>query len=147
MSGVPDQISEVSTHAHLEEKNMPSLPPVGEIGVSALILIVIGGIYMSSHYPRGSSLLIPSVLAAISGVLLISAMVALARAKDFARGLFFKVGRWVLLVYVIVAGMLEYVFVYDGTRGNPLVVLSAMLIILAIDVPLIISFTVARYTG
>ncbi|NNN13501.1 MAG: hypothetical protein HKL81_07140 [Acidimicrobiaceae bacterium] len=146
MSGIPGQISNAAKQTEFE-KSAPSLPPIGEIGVGALILIVIGGIYMSSQYPRGSSLAIPSILAACSGGLLILGLVALARSKNFARELFFQVGKWTLIVYVIVAGMLEYVFIYDGTRGNALIVLSAMLLILAVDVPLIISFTVARFTG
>jgi hypothetical protein len=146
MSSVPGQMSNAEERDEFET-SAPSLPPIGEIGVGALILIVIGGIYMSSHYPRGSSLAIPSILAACSGALLIFDMVVLARSKNFARDLFYQVGKWTLIVYVIVAGMLEYVFIYDGTRGNALIVLSAMLLILAIDVPLIISFTVARFTG
>jgi hypothetical protein len=43
--------------------------------------------------------------------------------------------------------MLEYVFVYDGTRGSALIVLTTMLLIFALDVPMIIAFTVAKYSG
>ena len=146
MSTVSEGLS-VSAERSEARESEASLPPVGEVGVASLILIVIGGIYMSAHYPRASSLLIPSVLAGCSWILLISAMVMLARARGLARGLFYKVGKWTLLVYVVVAGMLEYVFIYDGTGGNALVVLTSMLLILAIDVPMIISFTVARFTG
>jgi hypothetical protein len=55
------------------------------------------------------------------------------------------VGRWTLLSYVIAAGLIEFAFVKDHTRGAPLVVLTAMLVLFALDVPLIISYTVARY--
>jgi hypothetical protein len=50
-----------------------------------------------------------------------------------------------LLSYVIAAGLIEFAFVRDHTRGGPLVVLTAMLVLFAVDVPLIISFTVARF--
>ncbi len=123
------------------------LPPVGTVGVIALILIVIGGIYMSSFYARHVSLVVPVILAIAAGIALIYAIVSALLARALVRSTFFKVLKWTLLLYVVVAGMLEYVFVYDGTRGNILVILTAMLVIFAVDVPMIISFTVAKYVG
>jgi hypothetical protein len=41
--------------------------------------------------------------------------------------------------------MIEYVFVADGTPGRPLLVLTLMLAIFAVDIPLILAFSVARY--
>ena len=40
--------------------------------------------------------------------------------------------------------MLEFVFVLDGTRGTMLVVLTLMLAFFAVDIPLILAFSVAR---
>jgi hypothetical protein len=53
--------------------------------------------------------------------------------------------QWTLVAYVVIAGMLEYVFVVDGTRGGSLLVVSASLLVFAVDVPLILAFSVARY--
>jgi hypothetical protein len=50
-----------------------------------------------------------------------------------------------LLAYLIEAGMLEYVFVLDHTRGSVLVVLTLMLAIFAVTIPMLLAFTVARY--
>ncbi len=122
-----------------------ALPPVAEIGISALVLVVIGGVYLSANYPRSSSLLFPAILAIASALLLIFNVFALIRSRGLAREIFFKVGKWALLAYLIVAGMLEYVFIYDGARGTDLALVSVMLIIFALDVPTIIAFTVARY--
>ena len=69
----------------------------------------------------------------------------LARTKPFAWDKFFLVGRWTLLSYVIAAGMIEFAFVKDHVRGGSLAVITAMLVLFAVVVPLIISFTVARY--
>ena len=69
----------------------------------------------------------------------------LVRTRGLAWDKFFLVGRWTLLSYVIAAGLIEFAFVRDHTRGGPLVVLTAMLVLFAVDVPLIISFTVARF--
>ncbi len=123
------------------------LPPVTEIGVGALVLVVIGGVYLSSYYPRRSPLLLPTILAAVSAVMVIANIATIVRSGSLAKALFLRVGKWALLAYVVVAGMLEYVFVLDGTRGNALILLTLMLVVFAVDVPIIIAFTVARYSS
>jgi hypothetical protein len=95
--------------------------------------------------PRRPPLTVPTILLVASAALLALAVVWLARLRDFARDRFLSVGRWALLAYVVSAGMIEFAFVRDHTRGAPLVVVTLMLVIFAVDVPLIIGFTVARY--
>ena len=53
--------------------------------------------------------------------------------------------RWGLLAYTVVAGMLEYTFLYDHTRGAQLAVMTCMLVLFTVNVPLLMAFTVARY--
>jgi len=65
--------------------------------------------------------------------------------RDFAWRRFFEVARWTLLAYAVVAGMIEYVFLRNHTSGGPLVVLTLSLVLFAVQVPVLISFTVARY--
>jgi hypothetical protein len=119
--------------------------PVAELGVASLVLIVVGGVYMASYAPRRAPLGLPVALACASAVLLAVNVVLLARTKPFAWDRFFLVGRWTLLSYVIAAGMIEFAFVKDHVRGGSLAVITAMLVLFAVVVPLIISFTVARY--
>lgn len=121
------------------------LPPVAEMTVASMILIIISGVYMASYIPR-SVPLGPAVglLAASAAILAVNA-VTLSRLRDFAWGTFFLVARWALLAYAVIAGMLEYVFVVDHTRGSVLVVLTLSLLIYAVDIPLILAFSVARY--
>lgn len=123
------------------------MPPVTQIGVTALALVVIGGIYMSAYYPTGASIGFPATLAVVSILLLFWNFVMIARSPVLAKAPFIKVGKWTLLVYLMIAGMLEYVFIYDGTRGSSLLVLSLMLLVLALDVPTIVAFTVARFNS
>jgi len=118
---------------------------VAEVGIAALALVVIGGIYIASYAPRRPPVGIPIVLLIAGGVLLVASVVMVARTSDLAWDKFFLVGRWTLLAYVISAGLIEFVFVRNHTRGEPLLVLTLMLVLFALDVPLIISFTVARY--
>jgi hypothetical protein len=58
---------------------------------------------------------------------------------------FFRVGGWALLAYGVIAGMLEFIFVFDHTRGGSLVVFTLSLLVFALDVPLLLAFSVARY--
>ena len=55
------------------------------------------------------------------------------------------VAGWSLGAYVIIAGMLEFVFIKDDTPNDPLMVLAGMLLVYAIDIPLLFGFSVARY--
>ncbi|MGA3214142.1 MAG: hypothetical protein ABSD97_00440 [Acidimicrobiales bacterium] len=120
-------------------------PPVAELGAAALMLIVAGGIYMASYAPRRPPLGVPIALAAASGVLVVANIFMAARTKQFAWDKFFLVGRWTLLSYLIAAALIEFAFVKDHVRGGPLALITAMLVLFAVIVPLIISYTVARY--
>jgi hypothetical protein len=121
------------------------LPPVTQLGMASLALIVAAGIYLSAHLPKHVPLTPAVVLLAASALLLAGNLAALARVTGFAWQRFAQVARWALLAYVIIAGMIEYVFLRNHTSGGPLVVLTLSLVIFAVHVPLLIGFTVARY--
>ncbi len=121
------------------------MPPVTELTALSLVLIVVGGIFIASHLPRHVPLTLPVVLLAVGTASTLTGVVLLARVPEFAWSRFLLVARWALLAYVIEAGMLEYVFVKDGTRGSQLVVLSLSLLVFAVDIPMLIAFTAARY--
>jgi hypothetical protein len=121
------------------------LPPVTELAMASLALIVAGGIYLSSHLPRHVSLVPAIVLLAGSVVLLAVNLALLARVPDFAWGRFFQVAKWSLLAYAIIAGMIEYAFLRNHLSGGPLVVLTLSLVVFAVHVPTLVGFTVARY--
>ena len=69
----------------------------------------------------------------------------MARLRDFAWDTFFLVGKWALLAYAVIAGLLEYVFVLDRTPGDVLLLLTVALAVFAVDIPLLFAFSVARY--
>jgi drug/metabolite transporter (DMT)-like permease len=123
------------------------LPPVGQLTVGSLALIVIGGILMASYVPRQPPLAAPAVLTAASAALAATSGILLSRVKQFAWPRFFLAFRWALLAYVISAAMIGFAFVRDHTRGAPLALLIVMLVIFALDVPVVIAFTVARYSS
>lgn len=121
------------------------LPPVAELTVASLILMLSGGIYLASYLPRQPALAPAIALVGTGAALTAAATVALCRIRPFAWATFFLVGRWCLVAYAIIAGLLAFVFIYDHTGGATLAVLVATLAIFAVDVPMIIGFTVARY--
>jgi hypothetical protein len=123
----------------------PRLPPVTEIGMGSLALIVAGGIYLSAHLPEHVPLAPAVVLLVLSALMLAGNLFALSRVSGFAWKRFFEIGRWALLAYAITAGMIEYAFLRDHLKGGALVVLTLSLIVYAVHVPMLIAFTVARY--
>jgi hypothetical protein len=122
-----------------------SLPPVTQLGVVSMALIVAGGISIASKLPGHVPLTLPIVLLAASALVMVANVVALSRVDGFNWDAFFGVAKWALVAYAVIAGMLEFVFVHDGTSGGILVVLTLSLIVYAVHVPLLIGFTVARY--
>jgi hypothetical protein len=121
------------------------LPPFTEVAMISLALIVAGGIYLSAHLPRHVALTPAVILLAASAVLLVGNLLVLSRVGDFAWERFFQVAKWSMLAYLVIAGMIEYVFLRNHLRGGALVVLTLSLVIFAVHVPALVGFTVARF--
>jgi hypothetical protein len=121
------------------------LPPVTELGMASLALIVAGGIYLSSHIPNHVPLAPAVVLLALSAALLATNMILLARVEEFDWTRFWQVARWSLLAYAVIGGMIEYVFLRNNLSGGPLVILTLSVVVFAVHVPILVGFTVARF--
>jgi hypothetical protein len=111
----------------------------------SLGLVLVAGIYLSAHLPQHVPMAPAEALLGASALVLAVNLLALARVDGFPWRRFFEVARWALLAYLIVGGMIEYVFLRNHTSGTPLVVLTLSLVVFALNVPVLISFTVARY--
>ena len=121
------------------------LPPVTQIGMVSLALIVAGGIYLAAHIPGHVPLGPPVALLAASALLLLGNLLALALSEGFPWRRFLQVAKWAFLAYAISAALIEYAFVRNDLSGGPLIVLSLSLVVYAVHVPVLIGFTVARY--
>jgi hypothetical protein len=121
------------------------MPPVGWLSTGALCLVIVGGILLASYAPRVAPLGVPVALLCAGVVLLAVAGTLLTRIEGFAWTTFATVFKWALLAYAITAGMIEFAFVRDHTRGSALVVVTMMLVVFALSVPSTIAFTVARF--
>ena len=120
------------------------LGPVAPMFVTSLALVIVGGIWLASYFP-GAGLAIPAALGVLAGLLLLGGYLTLLRAPAFAWSRFGQIWRWAILAYAVVAGLIDYAFVTNGTRGVPLLLVSGMLAVFALDVASVIAFTVARH--
>ena len=82
------------------------LPPVTELGVVSMALIVAGGITIAAELPGDVPLTLPVLLLAASALVMLANLVALARTPGFNWDAFFGVAKWALLAYCVIAGML-----------------------------------------
>jgi hypothetical protein len=121
------------------------LPPIAEIAIAAMALIIVGGITLASRLPHPAPLPLLIALLVAAAVAVLIDVVLLARLRDFAWPLFFQVAGWSLLAYSVMYGILEFTFVYDHVTGSTLAVMTLMLVVIAIDIPLLFGFSVARY--
>jgi hypothetical protein len=121
------------------------LPPVAEVAVASITLMLVGGVYLAAQIPGHPALALPVAMVAAGAVLTVADTAMLSRIRPFAWPTFFLVFRWALVAYLVIAGLLGYVFVRDHTPGATMAVLAATLVVFAFDVPVILAFTVARF--
>jgi hypothetical protein len=121
------------------------VPPVTLLGMASIAFIAGGVSYLAAYLPKHAPLGPAVGLLIAAAIALGAAIVLLTRERDFAWQRFFQVGGWTLLAYIVIAGMIEYAFVYDHTHGTVLVVMSLMLVVFLLAPPLLVAFTVARF--
>ena len=121
------------------------LPPVTEVGAASMVAVAVGLIYNASYLPKHAQTGVAVAILVVAAALQVLNGILLTRIRDFAWGRFKQVAGWSLLAYAVIAGMIEFAFVYDDTRGTQLVILTLMLVLFMLNVPVLIAFTVARY--
>ncbi|HKC76986.1 MAG TPA: hypothetical protein VKB70_01230 [Gaiellaceae bacterium] len=120
-------------------------PRVTELGMLSIGLVAAGVIYLAAYLPRRAPLL-PAVILLVGAVVVLAVNVVLIlRRPGFARWRFRQVAGWMLLVYLVVAGMLEFTFLRDHTHGAILVVMTFLLATFTLNVPVLAGYTVARF--
>jgi TRAP-type C4-dicarboxylate transport system permease small subunit len=90
-------------------------------------------IVVASYAPRQAPLAAPFVLVVLAAVFCLAAA---WRGWSLVAG---NIARPTLVAAAVAVAFLELVFAYDGTRGAPLTLLTAALVLVALDLPLLIS--------
>jgi len=122
-----------------------SFPPIIEVGCVAMVLCIAGVIYLVSYIPRTPSLGPAIGLVAAAGVVVLANVAILARIPDFNWHVFRQVGFWTLAGYAVIAGMLMFTFIYDKLPTGQLALLVCTLAVFAVDIPIMLAFSVARF--
>jgi len=125
--------------------NEHKLPPVGELAILTMTLVVSGGIYMAAHIPDDVPTLLPTALTVIAALVLAVNVFMLSRVKRFAWPIFRQVAGWSLVGYGVISGLLLWVFIRDAIPNDVMTLLTASLVIFAVNIPLHFGFAVARY--
>ena len=118
---------------------------VSELGMVSIGFVAAGVIYLAAYLPRRAPLAPAIIFLVLAAAVLALNAFSLTRQPGFAWWRFRQVAGWMTLVYLVVAGMLEYTFVYDHTRGPVLVLMTLLLAIFTLNVPLLSGWTVARF--
>ncbi len=113
------------------------------ITLTVISCILAAGI-MIAHFPGPAPLWGSVLWIGVAAVLTVASSVLIASKKPFSRKLFFSVAKWVFLYMLVLSGVGEYVLVFDGTRGEALVILTAILLLFLINIPMLWGFSVAR---
>jgi hypothetical protein len=121
------------------------LPPVQQLGVASMILTIVSVIWLASYIPKHPPLTVSVVLMILAGAVMATNLTMLSRVQEFAWQTFRAVAGWTLVAYIVIAGMLEFVFLYDHVRGSVLLLMTLSLVSFAVNVPLLLGFGVARY--
>jgi drug/metabolite transporter (DMT)-like permease len=135
-------VSSAAERPNLAERRVP---PITGIGMASIALVAAGVISIVSYLPKHVPLTVPTVFLALASAALAANLVLLRRERPFAWRRFFQVARWALVAYVVIAGMILYAIVYDGTRGSTLAVVTLLLVVFTLNVPILLGFTVARF--
>jgi hypothetical protein len=121
------------------------LPPITELAIGTMALVVIGGTYIAAYIPRDVPLLIPTILVVVAGAFLLVNVLLLRNIKEFDWNTFRLVFAWSLAGYGVIAALLTYVFLKGDIPGDVMSFLAAMLVVYAFNIPLLFAFSVARY--
>jgi len=128
-------------------------PYAGDTKSSPVIACIIGTVIscilaagiIIAHMPRPAPIWGSVMWVGIAAALTIVTIVLILRKKSFARKLFLKVAKWVFLYILVLTGMGEYVIIFDGTRGETLVVITIILLLFLVNIPMLWGFSVARH--
>jgi hypothetical protein len=109
------------------------------------VLVVVSVVYLASYLPGKPSTVPAYALLAAATALVLAQLVLIGSLSRFSRSSLHTVGGWALAAYVVIGGMIEYVFLRNHTSGEELALLTWGLALFVLDVPLILAFSVARY--
>ena len=80
-------------------------------------------------------------VAAVSYVL---AVWRLVRTRTYAWATFLAIAKPAIVAATVAAAIIEFAFLYDNTSGWALVILTSGLVLIVLDLPVLLGYSVAR---
>jgi len=136
-SGAP-----TNDRASVYERSLPPIPALCEASLAATIA---AAVVLAAQLPHVGSLVVPIVLAALAWIMILAAVFVLATIRPFNFRVLKMVSLRQFLAELVVAGMLEFVFLRDHLPTGPLAVFSVLVGSFSVSVALLIGFQVARW--
>jgi uncharacterized membrane protein len=121
------------------------LPEPNVIAVVSIVLVFFAIGTLASYLPRHAPLAATVTLLVLAVVVGLAAVWRLVVSRVFARSTFAVVAKPALIAVATAAGFIEFAFLYDKTRGSSLAILTAGLIVIVIELPLLLAYSVARH--
>lgn len=137
MSGAPQE-----ERASVYERTLPPIPALCEASLAATIA---AAVVLAAQLPSTSDLLGPILLAGIAWLLIAITAIVLATIRPFNFRVLKMVSLRQFLAELVVAGMLEFVFLRDHLPAGPLVVFTILVGSFSVSVAMLIGFQVARW--
>ncbi len=119
--------------------------PVVACIVGTIVSCILAAGIIIVHIPAPAPMWGPIMWVCIAAALTLATIVLLLRKQPCARRRFFTVAKWVFLYILLLTGMAEYVMVFDGMRGETLVVMTIILLLFLVNIPMLWGFSVARH--
>jgi hypothetical protein len=121
------------------------LPEPNLIALLSIVLVFFAIGTLASYLPRHAPLSATVTLLALAIAVGAVAVVRLVAGRRFAWATFFNVARPALLAVATASGFIEFAFLYDRTRGSSLAILTGGLLVIVVELPLLLAYSVARH--
>jgi hypothetical protein len=121
-----------------------TLPPPN-VFAAATLMLVLGAVgTLASYLPFNAPLDVTLPLLELAIVVFAGAVWRLFATRSYAWSAFFAVARPAFLAVGTAAAIIEFAFYYDKTGGRSLAILSTALVLIVLDLPLLLGYSVAR---
>jgi hypothetical protein len=121
------------------------LPEPNIIAVASIVLVFFAIGTLASYLPRQAPLSATVPLLAAAILVGLVALQRLLAGRTFAWSTFWVVAKPSLLAVATAAGFIEFAFLYDQTRGSSLAILTGGLLVIVVELPLLLAYSVARH--
>ena len=121
------------------------LPEPNLIAVVSIVLVFFTIGTLASYLPRQAPLRATVPLLALSIAVGLVAGGRLVAGRTFAWSTFLNVAKPALIAVATAAGIIEFAFLYDQTRGSSLAILTGGLLVIVVELPLLLAYSVARH--